>query len=508
MRTKARAMRTLLLVGAAVVLVNLVGTLFHLRLDLTGDKRYTLSPATRELLASLPEAATVTAYFTEELPPDLAVVREDLKDLLVEYAARSNGNVLFEFIDPGKADSIARQAEEEGVQWVLVNTREKDKASQIKAYMGAVVRMGERTTPIRFLQPGSALEWELSSALKQVSNTEPPAIGLIQGHGEPALSTMPQLDQAMGVLYALQPMALFDTVPVHQRFSALLWIEPKDSIPEAHFRQLEAYLARGGRLLVAASRSMSDLTTSPLVDVRRPELFRWLEKRGVHVEPGVVVDANCGQIQVMQQRGMFTVQVPMGFPYFPLVSSFGKHAVTSGIEAVLFQFVSPMVYQGDTANTSATPLLRSSIRSGVVALPQTVDLQRQWTDLDFLLGEQVLGLALEDQATGRPLSRMVVLGNGSFLLNGSGQQLQQVNPGNINLVVNAVDWLTDSTGLIELRNKGVGFRPLKETDDATRTAIKWAMLLVPVLAVLAHGLFRSRWRKRQRQQRMQPDHVR
>jgi hypothetical protein len=221
----------------------------------------------------------------------------------------------------------------------------------------------------------------------------------------------------------------------------------------------------------------------------------------------VVVDAECGQIQVMQQRGMFTVQVPMGFPYFPLVSSFGKHAVTSGIEAVLFQFVSPMVYQGDTANTTATPLLRSSIRSGVVALPQMVDLQRQWTDLDFLLGEQVLGLAMEVRPAARPMSRMVVLGNGSFLLNGSGQQLAQVNPGNINLVVNAVDWLTDSTGLIELRNKGIGFRPLKETDDGTRAAIKWAMLLVPVLTVLAHGLFRSRWRKRQRQQRMRPDHV-
>lgn len=508
MRNRARALRILLLTVLAVVLLNLVGRLFHVRIDLTGDQRYTLSPATLALLDSLPETATVTAYFTQDLPPDLAVVREDLKDLLVEYAARSRGNVQFEFIDPAASDSLAAQAQEEGVQWVLVNTREKDKAAQLKAYMGAVVRMDDRTVPIRFLQPGSALEWELSSALKQVSTEEQPAIGLIQGHGEPALSTMPQLDQAMGILYALQPMAIFDTLPVHARFSALLWIEPKDSIPEAHLRQLDAFLARGGRLLVASSRALSDLTRSPEVGLRRPELARWLGAHGIALDPAVVIDANCGQIQVMQQRGMFTVQVPLSFPYFPLVSNFGKHPVTSGIEAVLFQFVSPLSYIGDTTYTTVTPLLRSSARSAAAVLPQTIDMQRRWTDLDFLLGDQVLGLAIEDRTPGRAMHRMVVLGDGSFLLNGTGQQLNQVNPGNINLVVNAVDWLTDSTGLIELRNKGVGFRPLQELTDGRRSLIKWSMLLLPVIAVLLHGLFRARWRRRQRQQRMLPDHVR
>jgi gliding-associated putative ABC transporter substrate-binding component GldG len=507
MRNKARSIRNLLLVIIAVVLLNLVGSRFHYRADLTSDHRFTLSPATLDMLKAMPEAATVTAYFTEELPPDLAVVRQDLKDLLVEYAERSGGNILFEFIDPNVSDSLERQAQDEGVGSVLVNTREKDKAAQLKAYMGFVVRMADRVATVPFIQPGSALEWSLSSAIHQVSLVDKPVVGLLQGHGEPAKEALPQLEQAMSALYGLEPMALYGNVPVHARFSALLWIEPTDSLPADQLAQLDAYLARGGGLVVASSRSEADLTSTAEVSSRRPDLARWLERHGVQLEPGIVVDASCGQVQMMQQRGMFQVPVPMPFPYFPLITSFVDHPVASGLEAVLFQFTSPLTFTGDTSGTTFTPVLRSSAKSAVLVLPRTIDIQKQWTDMDFLMGDQVVGAALEEHGSDGPRRRMVVFGNGSFMLNGTGPQQTQVNPANLNLVVNALDWITDSTGLIELRNKGVGFRPLEETTDEVRAMTKWTMLLLPVLLVLGHGAVRSRWRKRQRNQRMRPGHV-
>jgi ABC-type uncharacterized transport system involved in gliding motility auxiliary subunit len=372
--------------------------------------------------------------------------------------------------------------------------------------MGFVVRMADRMATVPFVQPGSALEWELSSAIHQVSLVDKPVVGLIQGHGEPTKAAIPQLEQAMSALYGLEPMALFGNVPVHTRFSALLWVEPTDSLPADQLAQLDAYLERGGGLILASSRAVTDLSSTAEVTPRRPELARWLERHGVQLEPGITVDASCGQVQMMQQRGMFQVQVPMPFPYFPLITSFGRHPVASGLEAVLFQFTSPLTFIGDTSTTTFTPVLRSSAKSAVLVLPRTIDIQKQWTDMDFLMGDQVLGAALEERGEG-PRRRMVVFGNGSFMLNGTGPQQSQVNPANLNLVVNALDWITDSTGLIELRNKGVGFRPLEETTDEIRSMIKWTMLLLPVLFVLAHGMVRSRWRKRQRTQRMRPGHV-
>ena len=102
-----------LLLLAALVLVNMLAQRYKFRMDLTGDKRYTLDQATLDLLHGLPETVTVTAYFTGDLPPELSVVRQDFKDLLVEYAERSGGKLVFEFEDPGssEADSAVGSAQ-------------------------------------------------------------------------------------------------------------------------------------------------------------------------------------------------------------------------------------------------------------------------------------------------------------------------------------------------------------------------------------------------------------
>lgn len=508
MRTRGKAIGFALLLVVVVVAANVLSRSFHVRIDLTDDDRFTLSPATLDMLEKLPESVTVTAYFSEELRPDLALVREELKDLLVEYAERSDGRMEFEFIDPGKADSLERQAQEAGVSWVLVNTREKDKAEQVKAYMGAVVRMGEQEAPIPLLQPESALEWELSSAIKRVSGTEKPIVGLVMGHGEPGTELMPQLERSLSVLYGVEPMAIYDSFPIHDRFSALLIIDPKDSIPPGQLQRLEEFMAKGRGVVVAWSKVSNDLGRSPVIDLRGGTLETWLMGKGVRFAPQAVVDGNCGQVQVLQQRGMFTVQVPVAFPYFPLITDFGDHPVSKGLDAVLLQFSSPISFTGDSAAVSFTPLLRTSARTGTVDVPNVIDLQRQWTDADLMAGPRTVAAALEGKlAMGAP-SRMVVFSNGAFPLNGGGAQPTAINPDNVNVVVNAVDWVTDRTGLIELRGKGLGYRPLAPLTDGQRAAVKWAMVLLPIGLVLTGGLLRLRWRRRQREQRQHPGHVR
>jgi|694.fasta_scaffold03673_20 gliding-associated putative ABC transporter substrate-binding component GldG len=507
MRSRSKVLVFVSLLALAIVLVNSISRSVHFRVDLTSDDRYTLSRATLDMLEQLPEAVTVTAYFTEDLRPDLALVREELKDLLVEYNQRSGGNVVFEFIDPSAADSLEAQAQENGVSWVLVNTREKDKAEQVKAYMGAVVRMGEQSAAIPLLQPESAIEWELSSAMKRVSFKDKPVVGLVMGHGEPGMNLLPQLERSLSVLYGVEPMAIFDSFPIHDRFSALLWLDPRDSIPVAHLQRLDEFLAKGRGLVIAYSKVTSDLGASPVIDVRNSPMEIWLAGKGLKVGNEAVIDASCGQVQVLQQRGMYTMQVPVSFPYFPLITTFGDHPISGGLEAVLLQFSTSLSFQGDTSAVRYSPLLVSSPKTGLLQVPHIIDLQRQWTDAQFLSGPRTVAAALEGRLSAGAPSRMVVFANGSFALNGGGAQPTPINPDNVNVVINAVDWVTDSTGLIELRNKGVRFRQLDALTDGQRTAIKWAMLMLPMLLVLVHGLIRLRWRRRQRDQRTRPGHV-
>lgn len=510
MKTTRQVSVFILLLIGTLVLVNVVGQRFKFRIDLTEDGRYTLSSATTDLLENLTEAVTITGYFTTELPPDLGTPRDEFKDLLVEYTQRSGGNVAFEFIDPGDNDTLKQALAQEGIEPFYVNVPGKDKAEQLLAYMSVVVKMADRRTVIPIIQRDTPLEWTLSSAIKEVSTTEKPTIGVVTGHGEPPLDALLQLRQGLAVQYNVEPFAFFDTVPVHQRFRTLLIIDPADSINPNHLHRLDEFLASGRGVVIANGTVSSDLATSPVAQARTTDMNRWLGFRGVQVEPTIVTDAVCGQVQVMQQRGMFTMQIPVPFHYFPLIQQdgFGDHPVSGSLKVVLLQFASPMRWTGDSTITF-TPLLTTSPKSNALPSPVFLDINKQWSDADFTLPGQVLGGALEGPfAPGAPNARMVVINNGAFCVNGTGQQMQQLNPDNVNLVVNAVDWVTDATGLIELRNKGVDFRPIDPLEEGQADRINWINLLLPVVLTIIYGLLRFQWRKRQRLQRMIPGHVR
>ena len=173
---------------------------------------------------------------------------------------------------------------------------------------------------------------------------------------------------------------------------------------------------------------------------------------------------------------------------------------------MLFQLCAPLSYSGDTALHFA-PMLTTSAKSTVLPAPQVIDIQKQWANAEFSKGPQVVGATLEGYFGSRTKARLAVLTNGTFFLNGQGGQMTQVNPDNVNLLVNAVDWVSDETGLIELRTRGATYRPIKELEDNKRDLMKAMNMLVPFLLVIAYGLARAQWRRAQRRRRMQPGHV-
>ncbi|MEO8069536.1 MAG: Gldg family protein [Flavobacteriales bacterium] len=504
-RNRGRVMRFTLLLCLVVVLVNVLGDSFKFRTDLTDDGRYTLSGATRTMLKELPEPVTVTAYYNEELPAEYAAVREEFRDLLTEFHDAADGKLVFEFVDPSTDDEKKKEAEDAGIRPVQLNIPQKDKFEQMIAYMGATVKMGNRDDLLQVVQGGS-MEHTLGMSVKKVSITKKPTIGYIQGHGEPSLQELPEAYQSLDVLYEIATIPLPDSLSLADRFAALLIVDPVDSFPEHHLKVLDETLARGRPILIAYSGLVSDLNTSPVVAARQSNLVAWLASKGVEVQPTVIVDQQCGQVQIMQQRGNFTMQIPIPFPYFPLARRFAEHPITSGLEAVLMQFCSPLLKSG-RADVAFTPLVYTSDNCATLQPPQTIDPQRQWGPVDFPMKALVIGAALEGPLAGATKARMVVFSNGRFAVNGAQGQQQQLNPDNVNLLVNSVDWLLDDTGLIQLRTKQVNFRPLDAVSDTVRTGLKWANLLVPILAAVAYGMLRAAWRKRQRRARMQPDHV-
>ncbi|MCZ6694227.1 MAG: GldG family protein, partial [Bacteroidetes bacterium] len=114
------ASQLLILIGI-VVLLNLISERLFFRLDFTADKRYTLSEATKDILSELNDVVTITAYFSENLPPQLIKSRKDFEDLLTEYENRSNGNVLYEFINPNESEAREQETQQNGIGPIMVN---------------------------------------------------------------------------------------------------------------------------------------------------------------------------------------------------------------------------------------------------------------------------------------------------------------------------------------------------------------------------------------------------
>ena len=260
-RTKKSFLYQILLIIGVAVLINILADIYFVRLDFTSDNRYTLSKATKNILRNLDEPVTVTAYFTEDLPPQMLKIKKDFKELLVEYANISKGNVVYEFIDPAIDEETEMKAQQQRIQPVFINAREKDQIKQQKAYLGAVIQMGEESDVIPFMQQGSAMEFALSSSIKKLSVKNKPAIGLMQGHGEPSGGALSQAAGQLNILYTIQPVYLNDTSDAMSNFQTVAIIAPTDSFPASHLNQLNVFLARGGNLYIALNRVKGDFST-------------------------------------------------------------------------------------------------------------------------------------------------------------------------------------------------------------------------------------------------------
>ena len=191
------------MVLAIILVVNLLSEVAYFRIDFTEDKRYTLGKATRSILEDLDEVITVKAYFTEDLPAQLGYIKDELRDQFIEYENRSNGNFVFEFINPNTSDELKQEAMKNGITPVSINVVEDDQRQQIQAFMGVLIQADGQKEVIPLIQPGSGLEYEITTSIKKIILKKKPKIGLIQSDNGVTLGAIPQLVQQLSVMYEI-----------------------------------------------------------------------------------------------------------------------------------------------------------------------------------------------------------------------------------------------------------------------------------------------------------------
>ncbi len=481
-----------------LILLNLASYFLFFRIDFTADKSYTLSSATLDILKNLKEKVTINAYFSEDLPTQLIKSRNDFNDLLVEYKNYSGGKVSFNFINPNENEPQEKLAQAEGIRPVMVNVSERDQVQQLRAYMGAALEVDNQKEVIPTIRPGESAEYALSTAIKKLTTKVKNKVAFLQGHGEYPSTALAQVVEQVSVSDSVEDYTITDTAEIPSSYKTLIIIDPKDSIPPAHFKKMDNYMNAGGAIMVAYSGLYGTLN-DPVVQLLPENGIRnWLSQKGVILSGQIVTDVQCRRVVQQQPQGTMVIR----FPYFPIIKNFSDHPATKGIEAAFFPFSNSIsIVQKDSA-VKITPVAYSSEKSGLIKLPATLDFNKKWSGDDFNKGPQIVEVALEGPIAGKEKSKMIVFANGKFAVNTEPGQ-EELNKDNVNIASNAIDWLSDNTGLIELRTKGITYRALNSVEESTKEIIRYLNVFLPILIILIVGFVRRYQNGKKRRKLMQ-----
>ncbi|MCZ6806174.1 MAG: Gldg family protein [Deltaproteobacteria bacterium] len=477
-RAASESLFFLLIVGGILILLNVLAAYFPSpRIDLTGNRLFSLAEGSKRLASSLDDRLEITAYFTENLPPPFNATERRVRDLLAEYVAASNGDIVVSFVNPDNADK-QQAARADGVQPVAHQKIEEDQVAVVEGYRGIVLTYldGKKTIPI--VQDTTGLEYILTSAIKELVGDRKP-IGIVSGHGSPTLEQgLTSLSSALR-LYDLR--AVDASQEIDPGLAALLIIGPKEPFTTDELQYIDQYVMRGGSLgIFGGSLNVNIAGSAPTAQPVSSELGRLISVWGVELQSEIVLDAQCSRAPM---RGPLGLQVLVPYPPIPilqLTEEQREHPVMFRLASPMLPFVAPLKVGEAPEGATLTTLANSSDDSWAMDGP-SIGLEprdpRDWR-MTTNLGPFALMAAIEGklpsaytaaaseeaetQIQAPPVSevdvRVLVTGTSTFLEDSfmppsRGGEVQ-MNAA-LALALNAIDWLAADSDLIAIRAKTV-----------------------------------------------------
>lgn len=470
----------------ATVILNLLGHRIHGRLDLTRNDLYTLSRGTTGVLEDLDDLVTVTFYVSEDLPPEVATTRRDVRDVLDDYRRYSDGMLQVEEVHPEGDGDAAEEARSRGIEEIQFNVLRGDEFQVKTGWMGLAIHYAGGTESIPVIRETDDLEYRLTSKIAALTAETRPLVGFLLGFGSRGPQAFPEFNETLQQHYRVRSLDITGPqvtglTPDSVRVAVLA--APTDSLSPQASTALREYLDAGGAALVLVEGArVNPRARVPMSTPIEPGLDPVLRPWGVETRPGIAYDLRSALRIQVGQPGSF--QAVRDFNLWPHSVAAGPHPILQGRVRVGFGWPRPLAIV-DT--TRATPLLTTTARGGVRATGTAASPYVELSSAADSLGTRVLATASRG-ADGR----LVVVGDVTFLES----WFVSNNPQNVNFASNAVDWLAQEDALIEIRAKDRTPAELVLEGRAEQALLKWLNLAgVPLLFVL-FGAFRILRRRR------------
>lgn len=558
MKWTSKNIKTGLLGIVFVVLLNLLSQWIYVRIDVTQDRRYTLSEAAKNTISAVDSPIFVDVFLEGNLPSEFRKLQSETEQLLEEFAAH-NSNVIYTFINPleGEEDQVAiqKQLTEFGLRGAQVEIKENGKISSEIVYPWALAYYNEQTVKIPLLknQLGATseervngsiqnLEYAFADGFSKLTQPKRRKIAVLKGNDEVADPFIADFISTLKEYYYIGKFTL-DSVAIHplatldelKKYDLIIAAQPQISFSDAEKYVLDQFIMNGGAslwLMDATTQRMDSISGNAFafgVDLNLNDFFF---KYGIRINPNLVKDVYAAPIALA--TGNDNESQYSRFPWFfsPLASGANNHPIVTNLDAVKFDYASAI----DTLPNEIhkTILLSTSPLSKIVGLPAEINLDKEIPENlkiinegpgpgEFNSGEIPLAVLLEGTFTSvyanriKPFqnsgdltqssdTRMIVVSDGDVIKN----QMDKGRPlelgydkwtnsfyGNKEFLLNSVNYLLDDSGLINIRSKEISIPFL----DPQRTAEKrttWQALnlLLPLGLLLVFGILFHYFRKR------------
>ena len=401
--------------GAAlfiIIFVNVIGHYLFFRLDMTAEKRYTLSKPTKKMLRGLDDTVLFRVYLEGEFPADFKRLQNETKEMLNEFRAY-NKNIQYEFVNPNDFDSdeermvFYQKLAQKGIQptQLQVNTPEGT-TTQVLIPAADVIYKG-RETSVMLLQNQKYvseaellnnsiqnLEYVLSSAIRGLSRGVKPFVGFLTGHGELHGGVLYDIQMPLQEYYNLDYVQLDGNInslttrtqnskdssfSFQNKFDLLIIPKPTEPFSDRDLYILDQYVMYGGKILWLVDALNADLdslaTQGMTIATRLPlNIDEMLFTYGVRINPDLIMDVRCRPIPV--KVGMVGDKPQLSFCpwyYFPEIVPTSQHPIVRNLDLIKTDFVSSMSLIDN--DVEKTVLLTSSEYSRVKNAPVIIDLE-------------------------------------------------------------------------------------------------------------------------------------
>ncbi|MEZ5018471.1 MAG: gliding motility-associated ABC transporter substrate-binding protein GldG [Flavipsychrobacter sp.] len=540
---KAQAITRVLIVAAILVCVNMLAARFHYGLDLTKEKRFTLSDPTKKLLRNMEDVAVIDVYLEGKFPAGFQRLQEATRERLQSFRDVAGGKVVFRFSNPfeGKSEdekgAVYQQFAEKGIAPINLRMQGEDEGYSEKfVFPYALVRYNGNEMAVRLLEnklgqgprenlnySESLLEYKFANAINKLTLPAKTEIAYVMGNGEMLGANTYDLLTTLEKQYKVDTIDLTNSIYISPIYKAIIINNPSVAFDDKAKFKIDQYVMSGGSVLWAV-----DQLNTPMDSLMRTQQFIALDKGlnlndmlfkyGVRINPDLIEDIICLPIPITVGMQGDRPQIELrNWIYFPVFNPASSHPIVNNMNFIMGQFVNSI----DTVSNpdiKKTILLASSKNSRTAAAPTRVSLSMLKYPVnprDFRKKNIPTAVLLEGKFTSvfknrmhpnflqvlkdslnrefkeatDSSAKMIVIADGDVMLNDFSSkngpmemgywQFTQQRFANKDFILNCIEYLTDNSGLLAARSKNTRLR-LLDPERTKKEETKWRMINIGV----------------------------